>query len=364
MENVQNVTNTAYNVNADGTINWDATLANYGISTRKLLKTKIKKHSLPEWAKGWIALIPALIFLVVFMLYPILNTFVMSFVNNFYWVGNSGSSFVLINYFAALANARSGVEVSWGIENYINVILDPVFQSALLNTGLIVIVSVPLTIIISLLIAVCLNSIKFLQGFFQTVFFLPYVTNTIALGMVFSAMFGSSSGGLINALFHLGAHNWTNIYADKWSMFLVLVVYSIWNGLAFKILVFMSGLSAIDKQYYDAARIDGSSKVTIFRKITVPLLSPQILYITITSFIGACKAYSQVISVLGAGDRAGFGGPDKNMWITVVGYVVKLIDSTNDSAQGRGAAGCVILLIIVLLITLVQTAVSKNRVHY
>lgn len=362
MENL-NKTSTAYNMNADGTINWDATLSQYGISTRKLLKTKISKHALPEWAKGWIALIPALIFLVMFMLYPILNTFVMSFVNNFYWVGNSGSSFVLVNYFAALNNPRGGVEVSWGIANYINVFNDPDFRHALVNTGLIVIVEVPLTIIISLLIAVSLNSIKFLQGFYQTVFFLPYVTNAIALGMVFNAMFGASSGGLINAIFHMGAHDWVGITANRWSMFVVLVVYAIWNGLAFKILVFMSGLAAIDKQYYDAARIDGSNKVTIFRKVTVPLLSPQILYITITSFIGACKSYSQVIAIFGKGNQ-NFGGVDGTEWITVVGYVVRLINSTNDSAQGRGAAGCVILLIIVLLITLAQNAVSKNRVHY
>jgi len=350
-------------VNSDGTMNWDARLNALGIPTVHVLKAKHRTKAMPEWVKGWIALIPAMIFLVLFMIYPILNTFIMSFCNNFYWVGNSGSSFVITNYIAALNNTRAAVKLSWGIENYVKVLTDPIFLSALGNTGLIVIVSVPLTILVGLLIAVCLNSIKPLQGFYQTVFFLPYVTNTIALGMVFSAMFSSRSGGLFNALFHLGDTHWLDIYANKWNMFLVIVIYSIWNGIAFKILVFMSGLAAIDKQYYDAARIDGSSKVTIFRRITVPLLSPQILYITITSFIGACKSYSQIISLFGGG-KSDFGGSDKNAWITVVGYIVKLIDSTADSAQGRGAAGCVILLVIVMLITLVQFAVSKTRVHY
>ena len=354
------------NPNGMQTVDWDAKLESLGISVKKELRTKKHAFIMPEWAKGWIALIPALIFLILFMIYPILNTFVMSFVNNFYWVGNSGSSFVITNYIAALQNTRSSIHLSWGIENYIKVLTDPVFLKALGNTGLIVIISVPLTIVIGLLLAVCLNAIKPLKGLYQTIFFLPYVTNTIALGMVFNAMFSSSAGSFINVFLHMfgvDAQHWLDIYANRWNMFAVIVIYAIWNGLAFKILVFMSGLSAIDKQYYDAARIDGSSKFTIFRKITVPLLSPQILYITITSFIGACKSYSQVIALFGSGSK-NFGGSDQSEWITVVGYIVKLIDSTADSAAGRGAAGCVILLLIVLAITVVQFAVSKNRVHY
>ena len=133
-------------------------------------------------------------------------------------------------------------------------------------------------------------------------------------------MFSSSAGSFINVFlstFGVSPQQWLTIYANKWNMFVVIVIYSVWNGLAFKILVFMSGLSAIDRQYYDAARIDGSDKITIFRKITVPLLSPQILYITITSFIGACKSYSQIISLFGKGAKD-FGGSDKQVWITVV----------------------------------------------
>ena len=170
-------------------VDWDAKLESLGISVRKELRTKKHTFIMSEWAKGWIALIPALIFLILFMIYPILNTFVMSFVNNFYWVGNSGSSFVITNYLAGMQNTRGGVELSWGIGNYIKVLSDPVFLRALANTGIIVIVSVPLTIIIGLLLAVCLNAIKPLKGLYQTIFFLPYVTNTIALGMVFNAMF-------------------------------------------------------------------------------------------------------------------------------------------------------------------------------
>ncbi|MDR0934837.1 MAG: sugar ABC transporter permease [Erysipelotrichaceae bacterium] len=327
-----------------------------------------KKHKwiMPEAMKGWIALIPALIFLIVFMIYPIINAVLMSFINNFYWVGNSNSSFAIINYFAALENARSGIEVSWGISNYLYCLQDPLFLTALENTGIIVIISVPLTIIIALLIATCLNAIKPLKGLYQTIFFLPYVTNSIALGMVFNVMFSSGSAGLFNTFigwFGIQPQSWLSDSASRWMMFVVIVVYSIWNGLAFKILVFMSGLATIDKQYYDAARIDGATKAMIFRRITIPLLSPQILYITITSFIGACKSYTQIISLFGGG-QTDFGGVDGTNWITIVGYIYKYMNSTNEAALGSAAAGSIILLIIVLIITGIQFLVSRKRVYY
>ena len=367
MENVVN--NNGMTPPPVNNVDWDTKLESLGISVRKELRTKKHKFIMPEWAKGWIALIPALIFLILFMIYPIINTFVISLIRNFYWMGNTHSSFALTNYFAIyqVEMLESGeTTLSWGFLNYSDVLRDKTFISALANTGMIVIISVPLTIIISLLLAVCLNAIKPLKGLYQTIFFLPYVTNTIALGMVFNAIFSSSAGGFVNSLIHIfgiAPQDWLTDTAGHWHMFVAIVVYSIWNGLAFKILVFMSGLASIDKQYYDAARIDGSSKVTIFRKVTVPLLSPQILYITITSFIGACKSYSQIISLFGGGAKD-FGGTKQKEWITIVGYIIKLIDSTGDGAQGKAAAGCVILLGIVLVITAVQFAVSKKRVHY
>ena len=335
-------------------------------STKQILAStlsvkKASRFTLPESAKAWISLIPALIFLILFMIYPIINTFIISFIENFTFMGGSGSSFALTSYFAALNNPRA-IKPSFGFGNYVNVMSDPTFQTALGNTALMVIVSVPLTIIISLLIAVLLNSIKPLRGFFQTVFFLPYVTNTIALGMVFRVIFSSSGGGLVNSIFFGGnVHAWLTAAANRWAMFLVIVVYAVWNGLAFKILVFQGGLASIDKQYYDAAKIDGASRSTIFRRVTVPLLAPELLYITITSFIGAFKAYTQVISLYGAGST-NFGGSTGKEWITVVGYVYLVMqDSTK---VGRAAAASFILLIIILIITLFQTMMNKRKVAF
>ncbi len=302
--------------------------------------------------KAAIALTPAFILLTIFILFPILNTFMLSFMDNFAWAPGAGL-WLFGNTFDLFP--------SFG--NYIAVISDPIFIDALVNTVILVIISVPLSIVVSLLLAVALHNVKALKGFYQTIFFLPYVTNGIALGMVFNVIFSKYDSGLMNQLlqfFGLASQNWVGADgATKLNMAIVLIVYFLWNGLAFKILVFMSGLASIDRQYYDAARIDGADKNTIFKRINVPLLSPQILYITITSFIGAFKVYASVISIFGRGPF-NFGGSTGLTWITVVGYVYR--DMRTDT--GRAAAGSIVLLLIILVITAVQFAVSKKRIHY
>ncbi len=335
-------------------------------STNSLIKSRLGVKRAPrlkisESGKAWIALIPSLIFLLAFMIYPIINTFLMSFIINFRFMKGSGGSFAISNYIVAL---QAGRNVSWGFQNYFDVLSNSEFQNALANTAIIVVVSVPLTIIIGLLIAVFLNSIKPLQGFFQTVFFLPYVTNAIALGMVFKIIFTDGSGGMFNnflSWFGISPQSWLSVSADKWHMLFVIILYSIWNGIAFKILVFQSGLSSIDRQYYDAAKVDGANRRTIFRRITMPMLSPQILYITITSFIGAFKAYTSIISLFGAG-AYNFGGTTGKNWETVVGYIYVIMQ--NQQLQGRAAAASLVLLLIILAITLIQMAVSKKKVVF
>lgn len=291
--------------------------------------------------KAVVSLAPTLILMAVFTFWPIINAVRLSFMNDY----------------RMTSNTYNGI----GIQNYIKVLLDPEFLLALKNTCLMVIISVPLTIIIGLLIAVALNSIKKLQGFFQTVFFLPYVTNTIALGLVFSTLFHEHTG-LINKLFNLTI-SWVGPGATWGSAMLVLTLYTVWSGLAFKIIVFLSGLQSIDKQYYQAAQIDSASKWTTFRRITVPLLSPMILYITITSFIGAFKAYSSVVAIFNNGNNVYGPTTDTTLLITVVGYIYNKMWASG-VPLGHAAAASIILFGIIMLITLVQMQVSKKRVHY
>lgn len=359
---------------------------------------KRRKFHMNQNLLAFLVLIPAFVLIIFFVIYPIINSFIIAFADGFTWV-DGGGSFALSNIIKG--NSRvctdlsavggSGIECEdapfpskFGFGNFVYLFSDAtydinlfgatiktsLFMKSMWNTFELVIIEVPLTIIVSLLIAYFIHNIKFLKGFFQIVFFLPYVTNTIALGMVFNLMFNSYTGadpqiggGFINTLFGLNTQ-WITTGAPRWAQGVVIVLYSLWNGLAFKVLVFLSGLSSIDKQYYDAARVDGASGGTIFRRITVPLLSPQILYITITSFIGAFKMYAGVRAVYLSGDSYFFGGTKGVEWITVVGYLYRDMKVINPLHPGYAAAGSIVLLIVIMLITAAQFAVSKRRVHY
>ena len=343
------------------------------------LITKRRRITLPQWAVAWIVLIPALIFICMFMLYPIVNTFFYAFIQNFKYEVGAGS-FSLGQFFAGASN---GQFVTFGLSNFRNVLTNPSFINSIGNTAILVIVEVPLTIMVSLLIATFLNNIKVLKGFYQTIFFLPYVTNTIALGLIFNLAFSSAPGGLINIflknVFGLKEPiNWLSSVpyqlgwgvSSKFTQGVVIVLYALWNGIAFKILVFMSGLATIDSQYYNAAKIDGASNFTIWRRITLPLLSPQILYITITSFIGAFKMYTGVMAVYQGVESTVTpffgtveGTAEGEAWIPIVGWIYKHLEHHYDE-PGVASAASLVLLAIIMIITAVQFAVSKKRVHY
>ncbi|MFP4286258.1 MAG: carbohydrate ABC transporter permease [Candidatus Izemoplasmataceae bacterium] len=297
--------------------------------------------------KGWIYLLPALVLLIIFTFYPIFNAFYLAFLRDF-------------NYLLRTADGLTF------IDNFREVLQDDLFFRALINTIIIVIVSVPVSVIISLLISVWLNSIKKLQGFFQTIFFLPYVTNAIAVGMAFAVIFHRDYG-LINYVLtevfgRSDTINFVGTGASPTMAMFSLLVFITWGGLAFKIMVFLSGLQSIDKQYYDAARIDSATRSRIFRRITVPLLSPMILYITITSFIGAFKEYTAIVGMFGVdlGPRG-----DANRLITLVGLVYKSLSELDSTgALSQAAAAAIILFFLTLVLTLFNMFVSRKRVHY
>ncbi len=305
-----------------------------------------------EWkkdgGKAAICLAPILIVLAIFTFYPIFKTFLVSFFPDYNYV--------------------SGEFGKPSLDCYQQVLTDSLFWRGLANTVIMLLVSVPLSIIIALLISVLLNSIKKLQGMFQTIFFLPYVTNGIAFGMVFATIFSPMEYGLVNsvlAAFGTGPIAWTGTAETVpfLSGLLVIVVYTVWNSLAFKILVFLGGLQGIDKQYYQAAQIDETPKWRVFTKITVPLLSPMILYITITSLIGAFKSYSSIVGLFG--EQMG-NGLD-HTFITVVGYIYDYfmyVQSGSVTLLPLASAAAVILFIIIMIVTFFQMLYNKKKVHY
>ncbi len=307
-----------------------------------------------QW-KAWLYLSPAIVLLLIFTVWPIINTLRMAFLDDYSTMKEVG-----------------GYAFTFGIKNFIRVIDYPKFLDCLRNTILLCVLTVPISTILALLIAVCLNSIKFLQKPLQTIFFLPYVTNSIAIGMVFAAMFnivGSFYGteneivvtaGIINNVIEFfGGQkiNWINAGSSYIANITVMVVYIVWNALPFKILILLGGLQSINKQYYDAARVDGTSRRRIFARITVPLLSPMLAYVIITGFIGGFKEYSSIVGIFGEG----MGPADAQGRLnTMVGYIYDNIGRQ----EGRASAAALILFAIILVVTLVNLYVSKKKVHY
>lgn len=308
--------------------------------------------------KAWLYLAPVLILMAIFTFYPIINTIGISFLRDYDFKNATSQGFTIDNYLYVL-NLKPITDSEIG-----QVYVDTFVKEALPNTLLITFVTVPISIIVALLISIALNSIKFLKKIFQTIFFVPYVTNAIAIGMVFAVIFNQDYG-IFNSLFHLDtAWIFTNHPGEAvnyWNGFFALSFYIVWHSLAYKILIFIGGLQNIDGQYYDAAKIDGAPKWKTIWKITVPLLSPQILYVMITSFIGSFKEYNSVIAFFGT--EGGFfdinTGPRSMK--TAVYYIYEKI---SDKQPSLGAAAAVILFVIILVFTGIQSIVSKKRVHY
>ena len=303
-----------------------------------------------KW-KAWLYLAPAIVLLLIFTVWPIVNTLRIAFMDGYSMLGDVG-----------------GEVYSFGIQNFVDV-LDPYsgFKEALLNTLLLTFITVPLSTFLALLIAVCLNSIRPLQRLLQTIFFLPYVTNSIAIGMVFEAMFNivgfgtpEASFGIINnvlGLFGVDPINWINMNSSYWANMAVMVVYIVWNALPFKILILLGGLQSVNKQYYDAAKVDGTRRARVFTRITVPLLSPMLAYVVITGFIGGFKEYSSIVGIFGDDMKA--VGTEHSL-NTMVGYIYDALGNR----EGRASAAALILFAIIFVVTMINLYVSKKKTHY
>ena len=290
--------------------------------------------------KGWLYLLPAIAFLGAFLVYPLIDVFIYSVEEGY----NSASQ----TYFGV------------GAYNFSYVLHDPYFLQALKNTLILVLITVPLSTGIALLISVALSSINKLRELFQTVFFLPYVTNTLAVGLVFMILFKKTpySDGLINLLLSVfGIAPIDFIGGPYWAKMFVLCFYTVWVVMPFKILILTSALASVSQVYYNAARVDGTSRGRMFRKITLPMISPSIFYLVITGFIGAFKAYSDAVALFGTDlNAAGMN--------TIVGYVYDMLYGNAGGYPSYASAAAIVLFSIVLTITVINLLVSKKHVHY
>lgn len=285
-------------------------------------------------------MLPAILFLGVFMVYPLVDVFVYSFEEGY----NSASQ----TYFGT------------GVYNYSYVLHDPYFLQAVKNTFLLVVITVPLSTGIALLVSVGLHFITPLRKFLQTVYFLPYVTNTLAVGLVFMILFKKTeySEGFVNVLIRwFGGESVDFIAGPYWAKMFVLCFYTIWVVMPFKILILTSALASVNQEYYNAARVDGTSRFRIFRRITLPMISPMIFYLVITGFIGAFKAYSDAVALFGTDLNAA----EMN---TIVGYVYDMLYGDSGGYPSYASAAAILLFAIVLTITCINLLVSKKKVHY
>lgn len=296
----------------------------------------MKKYHL----KAWLYILPAFLFLAVFMIYPLFDVFVYSFEEGF--------------------NSASQTFFGVGFYNYSYVLHDPYFLQALKNTFILVIITVPVSTVLALLISVALSSVKPLQKLFQTIYFLPYVTNTLAVGLVFMILFKKTaySDGLVNLLINaFGGESVDFIEGPYWAKMFVLCFYTVWVVLPFKILILTSAIASVNPLYYQAARVDGTSKARQFWKITLPMISPMISYLVITGFIGAFKAYSDAVALFGT---------DLNLsgMNTIVGYVYDMLYGNSGGYPSYASSAAIILFAIVFTITLVNLQVSKKYTNY
>jgi len=290
--------------------------------------------------KAWLYLLPAILFIGAFLVYPLIDVFVYSFEEGF--------------------NFASQTHFGTGGYNYSYVLHDPYFLQALKNTFILVAITVPLSTLIAIGISTALASIKKLRNLFQTIYFLPYVTNTLAVGLVFMILFKETpySPGFVNTVLgFFGIAPVDFIGGPYWAKMLVLCIYTIWVVMPFKVLILTSALASVNETYYNAAKIDSTPKWRVFFKITLPMISPTVYYLIITGFIGAFKAYSDAVALFGTNLNA--SGMN-----TIVGYIYDMLYGDSGGYPSYASAAAIILFIIVLTITCINLLVSKKHVHY
>ena len=289
--------------------------------------------------KAWLYLLPAILFLGVFLVYPLVDVFIYSFEEGY--------------------NSASETFFGVGFYNYNYVLHDPYFIAALKNTFILVFITVPLSTLLALVISLGLSSIKWLRKMFQTIYFLPYVTNTLAVGMVFMLLFQQTpySDGLVNhVLSWFGIEAIDFITGPYWAKMLTLSIYTIWVVLPFKVLILTSALASVDDTLYQAARVDGTPENRMFTKITLPMISPSLFYLVITGFIGAFKAYSDAVALFGTNLNVA----EMN---TIVGYIYDMLYGEGGGYPSFASAAAIILFVIVLTITAINLLVRRRHVY-
>lgn len=285
--------------------------------------------------KAWIYLFPALLVLGVFQIYPIIKSFFMGFYTEFDYLND--------------------IVYEWGIENFVKILQDADFVLAIKNTCILVVFAAPLSIMVSLLFAILLNSNIHFRKFFQSVYFLPFVTSMVAVSIVWAWMLNKDFG-LVNAVLEVFGISRVSWLTNPDMTIPILVVLSVWKGLGYRVIIILAGLQNIDKRYYMAARTDGAHAFRRFLNVTLPLLRPTLFFLSVTTIIDVFKTFDEVYVMY-----ANEAGPLKS-GLTIVYYIFTKFYRHWEFSSAAAAA--FILFLIILGITLIQfgiVAVVRKR---
>ncbi|MBZ9633556.1 carbohydrate ABC transporter permease [Clostridium sp. FP1] len=289
-------------------------------------KIKLKNNNM----RALLYLLPALVIIGIFQFYPIFKSFTMGFYTKFDYLTDR--------------------IYQTGLSNFVYVLKDPDFHLALRNTCVFAFFAAPLGIIVALIIALILNTNIRFKKFFVSAYFLPFVTSTTAVSIVWRWMLNNDYG-LANAFLGVIGMAKVSWLTDARMTIPILVALSIWKGLGYKIIIILAGLQSVDKRYELAARMDGASKFHRIWNITIPIIKPTMVFLSITSIIGAFKLFDEVYILYSQKP-----GPLQS-GLTIVYYIFDKFYRHWEFATASAAA--FILFIMILILTIIQFVFTR-----
>ncbi|MFZ5814087.1 MAG: carbohydrate ABC transporter permease [Bacillota bacterium] len=291
------------------------------------------------WRRFWsdtglayLYLLPTLVILGTFNIYPVIRAFVIS-----------------------LYDYRLRTQEYIGLANYRELFTDPQFWTAVKNTMIFVAGTVPIEIILALGVALLLNRPLRGRAFYRLAFFVPYVTTVVAIAMVWLWIYHDQWGLLNHILGWFGVTPQKWLLDPKWTMFTIILM-SIWKSLGYTVVIFLAGLQNMDRELYNAAKVDGANDRQVFWHVTWPLLTPTTFFVSITSIIGAFKVFTEIFVLYG-----GKPGPLR-VATTIVFYIYE--KAWDDYRMGYASAAAYALFFLVLAVTIIQLWYARRRVHY
>lgn len=284
---------------------------------------------------GYSFIMPAIIGFVFFMAYPLLKSLYMSFMNWNMFKGESGSEWI-------------------GLKNYQSVLTNEYFQTGLGNNILLALMGVPILLLLSMIIATLLNEKMYGRGILRAMYFVPYITTVTAAALVFSAIFHPEFGPINSLLRMLGVNNVPGWATSVKTALPTIAIFWIWKNVGYCIVIFLSGLQGISRSYYEAASIDGATKIQQFFKITMPLVSPTTFFLAITTVIASFQIFPEVQVITQ-------GGPG-TATTTLVYHIYDM--AFKQFNMGYASAVSWIFFALLIIITIIQWVGQKKWVNY